>query len=105
MDARVAPGHDESMPIHLDASAADFAHRSEAFPSTKREASTDAEAAVRAIIADVVGRGDRALVELTRKFDGFDPEEIGLKVAPDEIARAAASCDRAALDALAFARD
>jgi len=105
MDARVNPGHDESMPIRLHASAADFADRFKAFLSTKREGSADVDEAVRAIIADVIARGDRALVELTRKLDGFDPQSLGLRVAADEIAQAAAACDPAALDALAFARE
>ena len=57
------------MPIRLDSRAPDFAARFRAFLATKREASADVEAAVRAIIADVAARGDRALIELTRKFD------------------------------------
>ena len=73
--------------------------------ATKREASADVEDAVRAIIADVAARGDQALIELTRKFDRLDLDQAGLRVTADEIAAAHASCDRRALDALAFARD
>ena len=58
-----------------------------------------------AIIADVAARGDQALIELTRKFDRLDLDQAGLRVTADEIAAAHASCDRRALDALAFARD
>ncbi len=93
------------MPIRLDSRAPDFAARFRAFLATKREASADIEAAVRAIIADVAARGDRALIELTRKFDGIELEPVGLKVTADEIETAAAACDRRALDALALARD
>jgi histidinol dehydrogenase len=93
------------MPIRLDSRAADFAERFRAFLTTKREAATDVEAAVRAIIADVVARGDRALVELTQKFDGADLDRIGLRVSAAEIDTAYAVCDRRALDALAFARE
>jgi histidinol dehydrogenase len=60
---------------------------------------------VRAIIADVVARGDRALVELTQKFDRVDLDRIGLKVTAQEIEAAHAACDRRALDALALARE
>ncbi len=56
---------------------ADFAERFRAFLATKRETATDVEDAVRAIIADVVARGDRALIELTRKFDRVDLERVG----------------------------
>jgi histidinol dehydrogenase len=93
------------MPIRLDSRAPDFAARFRAFLTTKREASADVEAAVREIIADVVARGDEALIELTRKFDRVDLGQIGLKVTADEIDTAYAACDRRALDALALARD
>jgi histidinol dehydrogenase len=93
------------MPIRLDARADGFAERFRAFLATKREAAADVEAAVRAIIADVVARGDRALIELTRKFDRIDLGELGLKVTAAEIDTAYAACDRRALDALTFARD
>src|SRR5262245_18316525 len=93
------------MPIRLDSRAPDFAERFRAFLLTKREASADVETAVRAIIADVAAGGDRALIELTRQFDGFDPAQSGLKVTADEIDAAAAVCDRRAFDALMLARD
>src|SRR5712691_8734870 len=93
------------MPIRLDSRAADFAERFRAFLSTKREASADVEAVVRAIIADVAARGDQALIELTQKFDRVDLGRVGLKVTTGEIETAYAACDRRALDALAFAHD
>jgi histidinol dehydrogenase len=93
------------MPIRLDSRATDFAQRFRALLATKREASADVENAVRAIIADVAARGDQALIELTRTFDRLDLDQAGLRVTADEIAGAHASCDRRALDALAFARD
>ena len=60
------------MPIRLDTRSADFGARFHAFLGTKRETSQDVEAAVRAIMADVLARGDAALVELTKKFDRVD---------------------------------
>jgi histidinol dehydrogenase len=93
------------MPIRLDHSAGDFADKFRAFLATKREAAADVEEVVRAIIVDVAARGDRALIELTRKFDRVDLDRIGLKVTAEEIDRAYAACDRQALDALALARD
>ena len=93
------------MPIRLDARADGFAERFRAFLATKREAAADVEQAVRAIIADVAARGDRALIELTRKFDNVDLGELGLKVTAAEIETAYAACDRRALDALTLARD
>src|SRR5215470_14654265 len=93
------------MPIRLDRRTPDFAERFRAFLATKREVSADVEAAARAIIADVAARGDRALIELTRRFDGFDLEQAGLKLTAYEIDAAHAACDARALDALALARD
>ena len=79
------------MPIRLDARDADFAERFRAFLATKREASADVEAVVRAIIAEVVARGDQALAEFTRQFDRVDLSEVGLKVTSAEIEMAAAT--------------
>ena len=93
------------MPIRLDSRAPDFAQGFRRLLATKREAAADVEDAVRVIIADVAARGDRALIELTRKFDRIDLDQAGLRVSADEIATAHAICDRRALDALAFARE
>ena len=94
-----------AMPIRLDARDPDFAARFHVFLETKREVSSDVDATVRTIIADVIARGDRALVELSRKFDRADLDAVGLKVSAAEIERAHAACDRRALDALTFARE
>src|SRR6266436_6046338 len=93
------------MPIRLDRRTPDFSERFRAFLATKREASADVEAVVRAIIADVAARGDRALIELSRKLDRVDLEQTSLRVRADEIDAAYAVCDRRALDALTLARD
>jgi histidinol dehydrogenase len=93
------------MPIRLDSKAADFTERFRAFLGVKREAAEDVEATVRAIIADVAARGDRALIEFTRKFDRIDLEKTGLRVSAAEIDAAAKACDGKALDALKLARE
>jgi len=93
------------MPLRLDTRAADFPQRFRAFLDTKREISEDVEQAARAIIADVVARGDRALAELTRRFDRVDLDAIGLKVRAEEIDAATKSCDADAFAALKLARE
>src|SRR5215472_4229845 len=93
------------MPIRLDTRDADFAERFAAFLSTKREAAQDVEDAVKAIIADVVKRGDAALIELSRKFDRVDLAAIGLRVGAEEIDAATAACEPPALAALKLARE
>ena len=93
------------MAIRLDTRSPDFAQNFRAFLDTKREASADVEAAVRAIIADVAVRGDRALKDYTLKFDRVDLDRIGLRVTAEEIAAAQKASGRDALAALEFARD
>jgi histidinol dehydrogenase len=93
------------MPIRLDTRDADFSRQFAAFLATKRESAQDVEDAVKAIIADVVARGDAALIELSRKFDRVDLATVGLRVAPGELAAAAAACEPGALAALKLARE
>jgi histidinol dehydrogenase len=92
------------MPIQLDIRSGDFAQKFRAFLDTKRETAADVETAVRVIVADVAARGDAAVKEYTLKFDNLDLERAGIRVTAAEIAAAAASCPRDALDALEFAR-
>ena len=91
------------MPIRLDTRDADFAERFRAFLAAKREAAPDVEASVRAIIADVRARGDRAIEDLTRTFDRLDLSAVGMRVSADEIDGAQALCEGGALDALSLA--
>ena len=93
------------MTLRLDARSADFARKFRAFLGTKREASADIEAAVRAIVADVAARGDAALKSYTQQFDRLDLDKAGLKVPQDEIAAARGDCNKGALAALELARD
>ena len=93
------------MAIRLDTRAADFAEKFRAFLDTKREVSADVEATVRAIVADVAARGDQALRDYTQRFDHFDLNSAGLRVAPQEADAAFKSCKHDVLDALKFARD
>jgi len=93
------------MPIRLDSRAADFPASFHAFLAAKCEVMADVDAAVRSIITDVCNRGDRALIEYSRRFDRLDLRQAGFKVSTEEIEIALAACDRKALDALAFARE
>src|SRR5262249_18288572 len=93
------------MPIRLDSRADNFAARFCVFLASKREAAADVEQAVRGIIAEVMARGDAALVEFTRKFDRSEVDAAGLRVTPQAIDRAIAPCEPRARDALALARD
>ncbi len=94
------------MPQHLSTLDADFEPRFAALLGMKREESEDVDATVSAIIADVRDRGDRAVIELTARFDRLvlTPETLAFTAdeIDAEIARVSPE-DRAALD-LAAAR-
>src|SRR5260370_8590821 len=93
------------MPIRLDRRAPAFTERFRAFLATKREASTEVDAVVRAIIADVAARGDRALIELSRKLDRVDLGESGLRVRADVIDAAYEARDRRAFGVMPLLPD
>ena len=91
------------MPLRLDTRDAGFEKAFKAFLAMKREVSQDVDDAVRAVIADVVARGDAALVDLSKKFDRVDLAALGLRVSDAEIEAATKACDADALDALHLA--
>jgi histidinol dehydrogenase len=92
------------MPIRMTTHAPDFAERFRGFLAAKRELSADVSAAAQAIVADVIARGDAALVALSRRFDRVDLDAVGLRVSADEIERAMHDCDTDSLEALGLAK-
>lgn len=70
-------------------------------PGTSRDSAV--RDAVSAIIADVRARGDAALKNLTKKFDGADLSDF--RVLPDEIERAGFELSKPQLDAIDLAID
>lgn len=93
------------MPIRLATAAADFETRFEALLAMKREASEDVAATVRAIGADVIARGDAALIEYSARFDRAHLTAETLRVSADDMAAALAAADPDAVAALRFAAD
>ena len=91
------------MPLHLIASDPDFERGFAAFLASKREVSEDVDAAVRAIVAQVREHGDKAVIELTRRFDRLDLAATGMRVSAAEIAAAVAACDTETMAALELA--
>jgi histidinol dehydrogenase len=91
------------MPLRLDTRDPGFETAFQAFLAMKREVSQDVDDAVRAVIADVVARGDEALVDLSKKFDRVDLGALGIRVSQAEIQAAASQCDGRTLDALKLA--
>lgn len=93
------------MAVTLRQSDADFEARFCAFLATKREVSADVDAAVRDIVARVRAEGDAALADYTRRFDRTDLAALGMAVSRADIDKAYAEADRAAVQALKFARE
>jgi histidinol dehydrogenase len=91
------------MTLRLDASAPDFEQRFQALLSMKREVSEDVDATVRAIIEDVIARGDEALLDYSKRFDRIDLASAGLAVSAAEAAAAEAKCAPEQLQALDLA--
>ena len=94
------------MPVFLNTRDADFAAGFAALLAMKREEAEDVDAAVAAIIADVRARGDRAVIELTARFDRLELAPATMAFSTEEIAAQVAlvpAAERAALE-LAAAR-
>jgi histidinol dehydrogenase len=93
------------MAQRLDAREPGFPRAFQNLLSMKREVSEDVDQAVRAIIEDVVARGDEALIDYTRRFDGLDLTAETLRVSKAEIDAAVATCPKDALAALSLAKE
>ena len=91
------------MPVRLTLGEARFEADFSALLGAKREAAEDVDNAARAIIAAVRRDGDLALIDYTRRFDGFAPIAASLRVDAAEIAEARAACAPQALAALELA--
>ncbi|ARN82611.1 histidinol dehydrogenase [Methylocystis bryophila] len=91
------------MAQRLDAQAPDFEEKFSALLGQKRDLAPDVDATVKAIIDDVVARGDAALVDYSRRFDRIDLEKSGIAVSKAEIASAEGRCSKEQLDALDLA--
>jgi histidinol dehydrogenase len=93
------------MAQRLDARDASFPQAFAALLSAKREISEDVDQAVRAIIDDVVAKGDAALIDYTRRFDSVDLTPGTLRVPDAEIDAAEMQCPKETLEALALAKE
>ncbi len=93
------------MPFRLDAAAPSFAESFEKLLHMKRETAEDVDVIVRDIIADVVLRGDEALIEFSRRFDRIELTPETLRISAAEIDDAVAACPREQIKALELARD
>src|SRR6266851_8136030 len=68
------------MPVRLATVDAGFEAAFAWLLDAKRETAADVDGAVAAIIEDVARRGDAALIDYTRRFDGVDLEAFDLRL-------------------------
>jgi histidinol dehydrogenase len=83
----------------------DFAARFAELQDMKREQSVDVKDTVAAILADVLARGDAAVIELTEKFDRQTLSPETLRISDADIDAAEAACDAETKAALALAAE
>ncbi len=93
------------MPMRLDARSPSFQHDFANLLAMKREVSEDVDLAAKAIIDDVVARGDAALVDYTRRFDRLELAAADLAITPAQVDEAIERCDADAIAALRLAHD
>jgi len=73
------------MPVRLSTQDAEFEPAFRQLLEAKRETGADVDTTVAAIIADVVRRGDAALIDYTRRFDGIELAACDLRLTRREI--------------------
>jgi histidinol dehydrogenase len=91
------------VPLRLDAAAADFETRFQAYLETGQDDEDRVDAAVAKIIARVAAEGDAALLDYTKRFDRLELSASALRVTADEIATAVEACPFDLMAAIDFA--
>ncbi len=93
------------MPVFLSTTEPGFETAFRALLGAKREEAPDVDAAVAEIIAEVRARGDRAVIELTARFDRLELVPERLAFTPEEIEAECAKVPAAERDALELAAE
>ncbi len=93
------------MPVRLSTRDPGFEAAFARLVEAKRETAADVDAVVAAIVDDVAHRGDAALVDYTRRFDGLDLAAHGPRLSPREIAEGAAAAPAETVAALRLAAE
>jgi len=91
------------MPLTLSTRDPGFEAAFRKLLGAKRESAADVDAAVAEIIEDVAARGDAALIDYSRRFDGVDLSSANLRLTPREIADGAATAPPETVAALRLA--
>jgi histidinol dehydrogenase len=76
--------------ILINTANRDWKEKLDSLLDRMRTTPPEVDSTVREIIRGIKDRGDAALFEYTRVYDGFDPEQEGLLITGEEISKAAA---------------
>src|SRR5947209_19661862 len=93
------------MPVTLSTRDPGFEAGFRQLLAAKRESAADVDDAVAGIIDDVAARGDAALIDYTRRFDGIDLAADSLRLTERDIADGAAGAHPEAINALRVASE
>jgi histidinol dehydrogenase len=93
------------MPLTLSTRDPGFEEGFQRLLAAKRESAADVDAAVADIIEDVVSRGDAAVIDYSRRFDGVDLADGNLRLTPRQIADGAAAAPPETVAALRLAAE
>ena len=93
------------MPVRLATRDVGFEAAFQRLLDTKREVAADVDASVAVIIEDVAQRGDAALIDYTKRFDGVALATSGLRLTRREIAEGAAAAPPETVAALRLAAE
>jgi histidinol dehydrogenase len=91
------------VPRELNSRSPSFSAEFESLVDAKRAVEADVDAAVAEILERVRSKGDAALIEYTKRFDGFDITPDGLRITKGEVSEACDACAPGALAALELA--
>ena len=93
------------MPVRLDVRDDGFETAFAAVLAAKRESAPDVDEAVAAILADVQARGDEAVIDYTRRFDGLELTSGTMRIPVADLDSAVRSCTPEAIAALELAAE
>ena len=91
------------MVTELNSSDPDFEQNFSRFLGLKRSTAENVTATVTSILSEIQDRGDDALFEFARKFDGIELTADNVRVSADELQKARQEVDAPTLEALEFA--
>ena len=91
--------------MRLSTSETGFSEQFTKLINAKRETVEEVDSIVKSIVSDIKEHGDRALIDLTRKFDNIELTQQGLRISASKIAAAKQRVEKDVLDALIHAHE